>query len=112
MSPCGRSRKRSPVISARDSTTARRAGLSVVAWGLDIDLPPIVPLGLDVHGVWHWKHQQDGWRMIETIRKAGDLLDKAITHRFRLDDVSAAMDVQDSGRCGKVLLFPQEVTDL
>ncbi|WP_285115489.1 zinc-binding dehydrogenase [Leifsonia sp. fls2-241-R2A-40a] len=94
------------------SVSARRAGLSIVAWGLDITLPPIVPLGLDVHGVWHWKHQTDGWRMIETIRKASGLIDTAITHRFPLDRVSEAMDVQDSGRCGKVLLFPTEVQDL
>ncbi|MEY9853203.1 L-iditol 2-dehydrogenase [Leifsonia sp. EB41] len=94
------------------SVSARRAGLSVVAWGLDIALPPIVPLGLDIHGVWHWKHQTDGWRMIETIRKSTDLLDTAITHSFPLDQVSDAMDVQDSGRCGKVVLFPQGVSDL
>jgi len=100
----------SPALLA--SVSARRAGLSIVAWGLDIALPPIVPLGLDVHGVWHWKHQTDGWRMIETIRKARGLLDAAITHRFALNDVSAAMDVQDSGQCGKVLLFPQGVAEL
>lgn len=99
-----------PALLARVS--ARRAQLSIVAWGLEVALPPLVPLGLDVHGVWHWKHQTDGFRMIETIRKSIPLLDKAITHRFALDEVSAAMDVQDSGQCGKVLLFPQGVKDL
>jgi threonine dehydrogenase-like Zn-dependent dehydrogenase len=99
-----------PALLARVS--ARRAQLSIVAWGLDVSLPPIVPLGLDIHGVWHWKHQTDGFRMIQTIRKSATLLERAVTHRFALDDVSAAMDIQDSGRCGKVLLFPQGVEDL
>jgi L-iditol 2-dehydrogenase len=99
-----------PALLARVS--ARRAGLSIVAWGLEVALPPLVPLGLDVHGVWHWKHQTDGYRMLETIRKSTGLIDKAITHRFSLDDVSEAMDVQDSGQCGKVLLFPHGVEDL
>lgn len=94
----------SPAFMA--SVSARRAQMSIVAWGLDIALPPIVPLGLDIHGVWHWKHQTDGFRMIETIRKSTNLLDTAITHRFHLDDVAEAMDIQDTGECGKILLFP------
>lgn len=99
-----------PALLARLS--ARRAHMSIVAWGLEITLPPLVPLGLDIHGCWHWKHQTDGWRMIETIRSSRKLLDQAITHRFALTDVSEAMDVQVSGNCGKVLLFPQGVEEL
>jgi threonine dehydrogenase-like Zn-dependent dehydrogenase len=86
--------------------SSRRAQVGIVAWGLQVNLPPIVPLGLDIHGCWHWNHQMMGPRMIETIRQARPYLDQVVTHRFDLDDVSAAMDLQDSGECGKVHLYP------
>ena len=93
-----------PALIARVS--ARRARVSIIAWGLDINLPPIVPLGLDIYGCWHWNHQVMGQQMIETIRRARPYLDQIVTHRFDLDDVSTAMDLQDTGKCGKVLLYP------
>ena len=35
-------------------------------------------------------------------------LDLVTTHSFDLTDVSAAMDLQDTGHCGKVLLLADE----
>ncbi|MCU1526638.1 MAG: Alcohol dehydrogenase GroES domain protein [Frondihabitans sp.] len=93
-----------PALLARVSE--RRARLSVVAWGLDISLPPIVPLGLDIYGCWHWNHQRFGVQMMETIRRLGKYLDEVVTHTFPLEEVSAAMDLQDSGNCGKIFLLP------
>jgi L-iditol 2-dehydrogenase len=86
--------------------TRARGQLSFVAWGADVDLPPLVPLGLDIHGCWHWNHLTRGPAMWETIRKAGHLLDTMITNVMDLADVSAAMDIQDTGSCGKILLLP------
>jgi L-iditol 2-dehydrogenase len=86
--------------------TERRGRLAVVAWGADVALPPLVPLGLSVFGCWHWNHARYGERMWATIRAAAPLLDAAITHRLPLSDLEAAMDVQASGLCGKVLLLP------
>ncbi|MDO9397359.1 MAG: hypothetical protein Q7T71_12490, partial [Herbiconiux sp.] len=93
-----------PAVLARLS--ARRARMAIIAWGSDITLPPLVPLGLDLHGCWHWNHQVHGTEMIATIRSNRERLDTAITDRFDLERVSEAMDLQDTGRCGKVLLLP------
>jgi len=86
--------------------SARRGRVGFVAWGSDLSLPPLPPLGLDIFGCWHWNHQVMGPQMIETIARCTAPLRQAVTHRFLLDDVSAAMDLQDSGNCGKVQLFP------
>ena len=99
-----------PALLARVS--ARRARMSIVAWGLEIALPPIVPLGLDIYGCWHWNHQVKGQQMIETIRRSGPTLDRIVTHRFDLDDIAQAMDLQDTGSCGKVQLFPHGQEEL
>jgi len=86
--------------------TRARGQISFVAWGADLDLPPLVPLGLDIHGCWHWNHLTSASAMWETIRKAGPLLDTMVTHTLGLDQVSEAMDIQDTGNCGKILLLP------
>jgi threonine dehydrogenase-like Zn-dependent dehydrogenase len=88
-----------------------RGRLSFVAWGNEITLPPVVPLGLDIYGCWHWNHQTMAPLMWETVRKASKSLDQMITHRFALDEVAAAMDVQDTGECGKIFLLPHDGSD-
>lgn len=91
----------------------RRLGrLSIVAWGQEVVLPPLVPLGLDVSGCWHWNHQRYAEQMWTTIRSAGSLLDAMVTHEFALDEVSSAMDLQETGDCGKVLLLPHGTEEL
>ena len=84
----------------------RRGRMSVVAWGAEVTLPPLVPLGLDVFGVWHWNSLRSAEEMWRTIRRARDLIDLMVTHLLPLDEVAQAMDIQDTGSCGKVLLFP------
>jgi len=96
-----------PTSARRLAELATRLGqLAVVAWGSDITLPPLVPLGLTVHGCWHWNHAVLGERMWDTVRHASRLLDTVVTHRFDLIDVDAAMELQASGQCGKVFLYP------
>jgi len=87
-------------------TLRPRGRLSIVAWGSEVVLPPLVPIGADVFGCWHWNHQRYADRMWASVRAAADALDTVVTARFPLDDVSAAMDLQDTGECGKVLLLP------
>jgi L-iditol 2-dehydrogenase len=98
-----------PALLAR--SLRRRGRLAIVAWGNEVVLPPLVPLGLDITGCWHWNHQRHAEQMWTAVRAAGELLELMITHEFDLDEVSAAMDVQDSGECGKVLLFPHGAID-
>ncbi|SDU85149.1 zinc-dependent alcohol dehydrogenase [Jiangella alkaliphila] len=96
-----------PAAAAAVAAALRVGGhLSVVAWTDEVRLPNLVPLGIDVHGCWHWNHQLQTDRMWTTIRAAGPAIDAMVTHRLPLADVAAAMDVQDTGECGKVLLFP------
>lgn len=96
-----------PTSPARLAALTERLGrLAVIAWGADVTLPPLVPLGLTVHGCWHWNHARYGDLMWDTIRRGAPLIDAAVTHRFPLDEADAAMDVQQSGLCGKVFLEP------
>ncbi len=61
--------------------------------------------GLLVHGIWHW-NLADAPRMLQVIRKCGHLLDRMITHRFPLSRVQEAWELQLTGNCGKVVLYP------
>lgn len=96
---------RTLALSAR-----RRSTVSFISWN-DIELPALVPLGLTLHGIWHWNHLTMAREMWETIRRARPLLDRVVTHVLPLEEVSTAMDVQDSGRCGKILLLPHGELD-
>jgi L-iditol 2-dehydrogenase len=88
-----------------------RGRASIVAWAGDIELPPLVPLGIDIFGVWHWNSLRSAHQMWETVRRAGSLIDRMITDVLPLDDVATAMDIQDSGKCGKVMLLPHPDVD-
>jgi threonine dehydrogenase-like Zn-dependent dehydrogenase len=83
-----------------------RGRLSVVAWAGDVTFPPLVPQGLDIFGVWHWNSLNLVEEMWRTVRKASDLIDVMITHVMPLEEVSGAMDIQDTGACGKIMLLP------
>ena len=61
--------------------------------------------GLTVHGVWHY-NLAEAPRVMASIRHAGALLDRFITHTFPLDRVAEAWHLQATGDCGKVLLQP------
>ena len=96
---------RTLALSAR-----RRSSVSFISWN-DIELPALVPLGLTLYGIWHWNHLTSAPRMWDTVRAAGDRLDTMVTHVLSLEDVAAAMDLQDSGSCGKILLLPHGEVD-
>jgi L-iditol 2-dehydrogenase len=80
--------------------------MAVVSWGNDVELPPLAPLGISVHGCWHWNHQRYAEEMWSTVRAAGVLLDVFITNVMPMSAVGKAMDLQDAGTCGKVILLP------
>lgn len=63
--------------------------------------------GLTLRGVWHYNLALTP-RMTEIITRAGDLLDKAITHTFPMTDIQQAWETQLTGECGKVILHPWE----
>jgi threonine dehydrogenase-like Zn-dependent dehydrogenase len=61
--------------------------------------------GLNLHGAWHWKRTDES-EMMNMIRAVGDKLDKHVTHTFKLDEIAQAWELQMTGNCGKVLIYP------
>lgn len=63
--------------------------------------------GLTLHGAWHYP-LGDAPKIMHTIERHGDLLDKLITHTFPMSRVRDAFELQLTGECGKVVLYPWE----
>ncbi len=61
--------------------------------------------GLNLRGSWHW-NLADAPRMMKLIAEVRDSLDQQITHTFPLGRVQEAWELQLTGNCGKVLLYP------
>lgn len=83
-----------------------RGRVAFVTWTGAIPVNRITGKGIEIYGAWHWNHQQHGAEMAERIRKARPLLDRLATHSMRLDQVQDAFALQETGMCGKVLLYP------
>lgn len=83
-----------------------RGRLAFVTWSGALPVNRITGKGVDIFGCWHWNHDQAGERMMQRVRDARPLLDKLTTHRFALADVNEAFALQETGQCGKVLLYP------
>ena len=63
--------------------------------------------GLTLHGSWHWnlRYAPRLWRVIE---HQGDAIDRLVTHKFAMSQVQDAWELQMTGNCGKVLMYPHE----
>lgn len=88
-----------------------RGRLSFVTWSGELPVKRITGKGLDIHGCWHWNHDRFGDAMMQRVRDARPLLDRLTTHRFGLDDAERAFALQETGACGKVLLYPAGVPE-
>jgi L-iditol 2-dehydrogenase len=64
--------------------------------------------GIELIGCWHY-NLGDYPEMLEVIRHNRTKIDRLITHRFEMKDIQKAFELQVSGACGKVLLYPQKV---
>ncbi len=96
-----------PGAAERAMAVLRPLGrMALLAWDVPVRLPPLIPKGLGVDGCWHWNHQRDSDLMWSTVRKSKASLDLMVTHSFRLDQASDAMQLQETGDCGKVILYP------
>jgi threonine dehydrogenase-like Zn-dependent dehydrogenase len=83
-----------------------RGRLAFVTWTGSLPVNRITGKGVDIFGSWHWNHDSFGERMMQRIRDVRPLLDKLTTHRFALADAAEAFALQETGKCGKVLLYP------
>ena len=61
--------------------------------------------GLTLHGCWHY-NMADVPGVLHVIRKNSEKLDRLITHKFPMDQVQSAFELQLKGDTGKVLLYP------
>ncbi|MBD3180663.1 zinc-binding dehydrogenase [Candidatus Poribacteria bacterium] len=61
--------------------------------------------GLVLRGNWHYNLGTYP-KLMKVIRESGDKLDKFITHSFPMGDVQKAWELQVTGNCGKVILYP------
>jgi len=88
--------------------TRRKGQVSIVGGSGDFTVNGVsdfISKGLSVHGVWHW-NLGAAPRMMKLIKNSGEKIDKMITHSFSLSEVRDAWELQLTGRCGKVLLYP------
>ncbi len=86
-----------------------RGRVAFVTWSGELPVKRITGKGIEIYGSWHWNHERFGEQMMQRVRDAGALLDTLTTHRFAMSDVSEAFALQETGRCGKVLLYPGAV---
>jgi len=95
-----------PAAQAFLVKAARRKGrIAFVGWGGHLELGNMVPDGLTLMGCWHW-NLRDAPKMLKLIKASAPLLDVLITHRFPMDKVKDAFELQATGACGKAILQP------
>ena len=80
--------------------------VAFVGWG-GLEWEGMVPKGITLVGNWHW-NLGDTDRFLQVIGGSGKLIDTLITHRFPLSRVREAWEIQLTGACGKILLYPWE----
>ena len=88
--------------------TRRHGTVSFVGEGADLTIKvsqDMIRKGLNLHGSWHW-NLGDAPRMMKMVAEVKDKLDMQITHTFPMDKVQEAWELQVTGNCGKVLLYP------
>lgn len=73
--------------------------------------PDMIRKGLTLLGSWHYR-MQDTPRIMALIGEVGAQIDRLVTHRFPLDAVEDAWQLQLTGQSAKVLLkpWPDEVS--
>jgi len=80
-------------------------GLTSDAFPFDLD-DNVIFKGATVYGVVGRRLWQTWLEMRGLIRSGAVDLAPVVTHRFALDDFSAAFELMQSGECGKVVMFP------
>jgi threonine 3-dehydrogenase len=89
---------------------ALRKGAAVSLLGIfsdhvEMDLDAVIFKQLTLYGI-NGRRIFDTWFQMEAALEAGLDVSPVITHRFSFEEYEEAMALMNSGRCGKVLLFP------
>jgi L-iditol 2-dehydrogenase len=72
--------------------------------------PDMIRKGLTLVGSWHYNLAYTP-KMMRMIADLGPALDQLISHRFPLEQIQAAWELQTSGACAKVLLKPWDMAN-
>lgn len=67
--------------------------------------PDLIRKGISLIGSWHY-NLKDVPKLMQVVKTNAHKLDGLISHRFAMDDVQAAWELQASGKCAKVILQP------
>jgi L-iditol 2-dehydrogenase len=67
----------------------------------------VLSKGLTLRGAWHF-NLADSPLIMSVIKNQPALMDKFITHTFPMSKVQDAWELQMTGNCGKVILYPWE----
>lgn len=89
-------------------SSRRRGEVAFIGEGGDLTLHVsnhLIRKGLTLQGSWHW-NLRDTPRLWQVINQHSGAIDKLMTHRFALSQVRDAWELQLTGNCGKVLLYP------
>lgn len=65
----------------------------------------LIRKGLTLFGIWHYNYQGIG-HLFELVRREKQKIEMMITHRFPLEKVDEAWELQQMRQCGKVILQP------
>lgn len=80
-------------------------GLTSVPIEFDVD-DHVIFKGATVYGIFGRK-LWDTWYQARGLMSSGAVdLDPVVTHRFAFGDYERAFELMDSGRCGKIVMFP------
>ncbi|MDA0711973.1 MAG: zinc-binding dehydrogenase, partial [bacterium] len=61
--------------------------------------------GIALIGSWHY-NRKDVEKVMQVVTAHSEKMDQLISHRFAINDVQAAWELQASGLCAKVMLEP------
>jgi len=91
---------------------AVRKGAQVSLLGLfhgeiKVNLNEVIWKSLSLHGI-NGRRMYDTWYEMDAALSSGLNIYPIITHRFTFDQFAEAMELMNSGMCGKVLLYPNE----
>jgi L-iditol 2-dehydrogenase len=100
----------SPAHRLMVDATRRKGQATFIGEGGEFPLAAsrdMIRKGLVLRGNWHY-NLGDYPRLMKVIQESGEKLDKHITHTFPMSQVQRAWELQMTGNCGKVILYPWE----
>jgi len=67
----------------------------------------LIRKGLILNGIWHYNFY-DIPKLFEVVANNSEAIDKLITHKFPMENIEKAWELQEKRQCGKILIYPWE----